>query len=242
MEYVIALVLVGIGAAVTIPAFGILQRRKLIQTVETSRIGTHPRGYVELKGKIDPIDVLESPYSQQPCVYYRFQVQERRQRGKNSYWATIRSGADSRPFLLDDGSGVAFIDPGAADVDLRQDASARTGLFGNSDELGAFLQRVGVESRGFFGFSKNIRVTESFLSPGEELYVLGRAEEPDAGRGQAPEAGAALCGKGVENLFISDSSEEKLVGRLFWQAFGYFFGAVVLAAVGVGIVVAKTMT
>ena len=214
MEYILGFVFVAIGAAVTIPAFGVLQRRKLIQTMETSRISTHPRGYVELKGKIDRIEALESPYSQRPCVYYRFQVQEHRRRGKSSYWATLSSGADSRPFLLDDGSGVAWIDPSGAEVDLKQDASARTGIFGNSDELSAFLNRVGVDSRGFLGFSKNLRVTESFLSPGDDLYVLGRAEEPDAQRGQPPEAGAALCGRGEKNLFISDASEGTLTSRL----------------------------
>ncbi len=235
MEYVIALVLVVFGAAVTIPAFGILQRRKLIQMMETSRIGTHPRGYVELKGRIDPIEALESPYAQKPCVYYRFQVQEHRRRGKHSHWVTVRSGSDSRPFLLDDGSGVAWIDPSGAEVDLRQDASAHTGFFGNSDELSAFLARVRVESRGFFGFSNNIRVTESFLSPGDELYVLGRSEEPDPQRGQPPESGAALYGKGEKNLFISDASEESLVTRLLGKAILHFLGGGVLAAAGAAV-------
>src|SRR4051812_43475617 len=84
-----------------------MARRKRIMSTPTSPIRQAPGGLVEVKGRIVPSEqgVLQTPFSGRHAVWARITVQERRQRGRSSYWATIINEVDARSFFVDDGSG-----------------------------------------------------------------------------------------------------------------------------------------
>ena len=121
------------------------RRRRAITDTPTSRIASAAQGYVELSGQGRALDdpPLYTPLTQAPCLWYRFQIEERS--GQNK-WQTIDSGESDVPFILEDGSGRCVIDPDGAEI-LTQH------------------QRTWQEN----GYRK----TEWALKPDDPLYALG---------------------------------------------------------------------
>lgn len=83
-----------------------LQRRRAITDTPTSRIASAAQGLVELRGRGRAIEPpLASWISGLPCLWYRFEVVERR--GKD--WEVVDEGESSLSFILDDGSGQCLV-------------------------------------------------------------------------------------------------------------------------------------
>jgi len=109
--------LVALGLiALTSFAFWVLnfRRTRVVSDTPTSRIASAPQGYVELYGTGLPFgnQPLRAPLSGRACLWYRYVVEEKRGRE----WATVERGVSSDSFVLDDGSGIAVIDPEQAEV------------------------------------------------------------------------------------------------------------------------------
>jgi hypothetical protein len=90
------------------------RRTRVVSDTPTSRIASAPQGYVELYGTGLPFgdQPLRAPLSGRACLWYRYLIEERRSRE----WATIERGLSHDSFVLDDGSGIAVIDPERAEV------------------------------------------------------------------------------------------------------------------------------
>lgn len=86
--------------------------------LDRARPGTR----VVVRGRVVPRDQIESPITQQPCVYYSFLVEEWRPvslsvlRNEGVWLLTERDEAAAE-FYLDDGSGRALVSPEEALVD-----------------------------------------------------------------------------------------------------------------------------
>lgn len=121
-----------------------LARYSAVADTPTSRIASAPLGYVEIfgKGVHPPAQRLVSPNSGLPCLWYRYIIEER----IGSKWRRIAEGVSTEPFGIDDGSGMALIDPEGAEI---------------------LTPRKQVIVRGQY------RHTEWNLIEGETLYVLG---------------------------------------------------------------------
>ena len=90
-----------------------LHRRRAITDTPTSRIASAAQGLVELHGRGRAIDPpLASRISGLPCLWYRFEVEERR--GKE--WETVDEGESSLSFIVDDGSGQCLVDVDGAEI------------------------------------------------------------------------------------------------------------------------------
>ena len=104
-----------LGAAINLwgwlVAFG--KRRRILDT-PTSRVASAAQGYVELIGTGRPLadTLLLTPYSQLPCLWYRYTVERR----EHDEWRQVDSGESDLPFNLDDGSGVCELDPRGAEI------------------------------------------------------------------------------------------------------------------------------
>jgi hypothetical protein len=109
------LVALGLIALISF-AFWVLnfRRTRVVADTPTSRIASAPQGYVELYGTGLPFgnQPLRAPLSGRTCLWYRYRIEEKRGRE----WATIERGVSSDSFVLDDGSGIAVIDPEQAEV------------------------------------------------------------------------------------------------------------------------------
>lgn len=121
-----------------------LRRFRAVADTPTSRIASAPQGYVELAGKGVqlPGGSLISHLSGLPCLWYRYVIEEK----DGTQWRRIDSGASSERFGLNDGTGMALVDPDDAEIITSKKQVVRNGPF---------------------------RQTEWTLIEGEMLYVLG---------------------------------------------------------------------
>lgn len=112
----IVLTCLGLMALISVFAWHSATRRhRAIDDTPTSRIGSAAQGYVELHGDSGPAPArpLIDPLRFMPCVWYRYQIENR---GENSGWRPYKSGESETEFLLNDGSGRCLIDPRGAEM------------------------------------------------------------------------------------------------------------------------------
>lgn len=141
---------------------------------------------------------LTAPVSGRTCVYYSAEV--RAKRGK--HWRTIIREARGLPFLVDDGSGLALVDPQRAEVVLDRDANTRSGTFDDPDAAQQrLLARHGESGQGLL-FNRSLRYHEAVIEVGERVAVLGAPRhEPDRSAG----APVVLSGSLEGRLVICDA-------------------------------------
>lgn len=120
-----------------------LRRARAIANIATSRIASAAQGYVELQGRASIGELILSPLSNTPCIWYRYRVYER---DRENDWKEIESGTSSATFDLADGSGSCTVDPDHAEV---AGAHSTTRQNGDTKEV------------------------EELLHAGRSLYVLG---------------------------------------------------------------------
>jgi len=90
-----------------------LRRARAISNIATSRIASAAQGYVELQGRTNTTDLIYSPLSNSPCIWYRYAIYER---DSDNDWKEVEGGTSSATFDLHDGSSVCTIDPDHAEV------------------------------------------------------------------------------------------------------------------------------
>jgi len=124
---------------------GNTRRQRIIHDVPTSHIASAAQGYVELFGHIDPqLNVsLLAELSQTPCVWYRYQVEEK---DTDEDWRIVDTGCSDQTFVLRDASGSCSIDPQGAEI-----TTAHKDVWTEYDR----------------------RYTEYLLLADDELYALG---------------------------------------------------------------------
>lgn len=161
--------------------FRVWRRMRLIVDTPTAKVRSMPIGRVELLGRAQEKTELQAPITRTPCVYYRFTVEEERRNKKSTTWVTIDSGDSSAwPFELVDDTGSVLVVPERARFELGRDFQAHRGglsgvLFGNDDDG---FDASPWARRGWLGLStKKLRFREWRIHAGDELYVLGVAQE-----------------------------------------------------------------
>lgn len=99
----------GAISAIGLLAWGAaLRRARTISNIATSRIASAAQGYAELQGRTNTTDLIYSPLSNSPCIWYRYAIYER---DSDNDWKEVEGGTSSATFDLHDGSGVCTIDP-----------------------------------------------------------------------------------------------------------------------------------
>lgn len=237
---VIAGILFVIGLIVTLTNIKNVKRRQRIVATPTSPIAQAPGGnLVEIKGRIQPSEqgLVQAPFSGRHAAWCRITVQELRSSGRNTYWHTLLSEVDARPFMVDDGSGqLARVMPLGASVILDKQSVASSGTFKDAaPHLEAFLQSRGLKSTSWLGLNKSMRYEEEILSPGDPLYALGpsrREPGPPVHDGYRMIPGSQLVMfhlPGTEGeLLLTNKSEGELTRKLLT---GFVVG---LVLVGLG--------
>src|SRR5437867_13388410 len=91
------------GGGLIVFGFIVLRRKRLLENVPTSRIRSVAMGFAELAGRAKNRPPLAAPFSDIPCVYYRYLVEEERRRSRGGReWTTIDRGESTQPFYLQD--------------------------------------------------------------------------------------------------------------------------------------------
>lgn len=224
MILTVFLVLVG-ALALASSAADWRRRQRIIATPTTRIADATGDSVVEIKGRITAGEqgVFTTPFSGQSAVYCRVTVQERRRRGKRTYWHTIIEEVEARDFYVDDGSGQeARVDPRTARAVLDKKSIGSSGTFQDPPpHLMAFLQSRGVASTTWLGTNKSMQYLEEVLSPGDPLFAIGPSHReagppvPDGYR-MAPSSRLVMSGMGDGDLelLLSNKSEEELTRNL----------------------------
>ena len=130
-----------------------LHEKNMIENVPSSAIRSVAMGLAEIKGR-SPIEAsLVAPLSSASCHYYRYQVEEERQSGKDRRWVTIDGGKSNVPFHVEDPTGRILVNPEGGEILLQRD-----------------YQRI---ERGEGWLGKRRRYREWRIDPGDFVYVLG---------------------------------------------------------------------
>ena len=137
-----------------------------LQDTPSSKIRSAAQGYVELSGLLQPADDMQAgPLTDQPCLWWRYEIERYTRSGKSDRWRTLESGRSEAWLRLADSTGECLIDPRGADVHpaTRQvwEGTLRHPLRKVSEGL----------LDGLFG--GRYRYTEERLHVGEYLYAIG---------------------------------------------------------------------
>lgn len=208
-----------------------LKQKRLIENTPTSKIRSIAMGLVEIYGSAILIKnkVLKSPLTNNDCVYYKYTVEEYRKSGKNSYWATIKSGNESTLFYLQDDTGKVLVEPKQAEIDIPLDFTFETG-WGKTLPAGLnnFMKTSNFSATGIFGIGKKLRFREYYIAPKDKLYIMGTADRnPHLKAGTAVKNEDAIMiqkGKNVSFYYISDTHEKNVLTKMKWKTIGGLWG------------------
>jgi hypothetical protein len=221
-----------------------LWRRRLLGDVagtETSTIADlaasgEPGRRCELKGTAEPAATgpLRGPFSEQECVWYRARVTQRywewetrsdsrgeSRRERVERTRVVSDESSEAPFVLDDGTGRAIVEPRGARVDRPEQTLDRF----DPDSAPGWLSALGTgldlfASAGTVGFQRE----EWVIRPGARLYLLGAT----GGTGTELRVVKPASGR----YLVSTRSEEELTASTRRQVQLGFAAAAVLGAAG----------
>lgn len=210
-------ILVIVGVLMVVFARKELARLKVVKETPTTPASQVLSGFVEVRGTVEPEQTVISPFHQVPAVLCNWKVEEHRQRGKNSSWVTILSGAEVRDFYIRDDSGRVRVRMTGAETKptlyLTPAKNMKSGTFSSAPpHVEQFLQMHGRSSQGWV-FNKNMRFVEEVIQPGEPIYGLGFARRD----GKEVE----LIPMKSRELILANCTEEDLQKRMgrfgFWM-------------------------
>ena len=224
------------------------RRRRIVRTPTSSIAGAPAAGVIAIGGRILAAaeGLVTAPFSGEEVVWVRVTVEEYRQSWRTGHdWRTLALESDSRPFLVDDGSGeTARVLPRNATVvvavhRLTRHESVHEAL----PRLEAMLRGRGRSTSGWLGSSRTMRYKEEVLRPGDSVRVLGPSRREAGPRGavtedalRRPQLVVAHGGAGQMELLLTSESEERLVAKLLWKfVVGLAVGGIGLALASVGV-------
>ncbi len=174
-------------------------------------------GRVEIVGKATE-PTISSPFSKQECGLWSVEVEERKSSGRGHYhWDSVYKRTSDSPLLVRDDTGEILVV--LRDVDL--DVDCQTYDMDSSNRH--IIEAWGVETKGFFGLDKSLRVTEKLVLPGQELFINGEI---------AFEDGRKLISSATRSLVISSRSEKGLLSSLYRSVGFTTLVSIIIGSVG----------
>lgn len=186
------------------------RKRKLMESLPTSKVTGVFIGLVEVKGTAECREYLNSFLAEAPCVYYSYEVEERwsktevslnGKRRHSSGTTVVSSDVQSTAFFLKDDTGFLLVRPEGADIEGTQ----------------VFKSTVRPHDELYYAkgpscsvaHSDNVRIfTETIIPLSSAVYILGQAQERDDC--VAPEITES---DKASHYIISTRSEEEIVSK-----------------------------
>lgn len=214
--------------------FSRFRNLQLVKDTPTSKIRSMAMGTVEIKGKVAELsEKLETPFTGKECVYYRYTVEEYRHDDDGGDWVTIDRGEARKPFSIDDGTGSAVIEPESANIDIPRDKMIKVeGSEKPPKLIQDFIENnrdVNEGSNEWISLIDNDRrYSEWYITPKEEVYVFGYAEEERDGNSSFP----VINGGKAPMFYISDRSEKEIRNRWSWTYKAMIAGGIIGTPLG----------
>lgn len=231
----VGMLAVPIGLYLFLDAFGEFRRYQLVAGIPTSAVRSMAGGVVELEGKAVAETTIEAPFSGADCLFYTYAVEEGLpddDAGRD--WVHQAKDSDRDAFLLDDGTGRVRVDPRGAELWMPADLSER---YEDIDDAPAQV-RWAMEQEGLDDISNPFRFSETYLEPGDEVYVLGEAiDRPGRASARNEQNLVVADGDSAPAFLIADSTEEELSEQLTENVRFALVGGGVLVLVGEALLV-----
>ncbi len=239
--YIAGGIIDAIGIGVFAFGFNRMHKYQLIQDTPRSNIRSMAKGLVELEGKATASKPIIAHFSQTPCVYYRYTIEEYQEKvSKDSKgnstttreWVSVASDEQRTPFTLADSTGTVPIEPGGSEcnVSLKKQfiQRARIGLSitqiintikNNSSTATATTQLglIPLESTTLFENPQigDRKYSEYYIEQHAPVFVIGTATITPAGT-------QVKKSENESTFIISDKSEKELLKSLKWQMLSFF--------------------
>jgi len=221
------IIMLVVGIIAFVKGFRWLSRKRLIENTPTSKVRSLAMGLVEVFGEAVPWkEKLEAPLSSKDCVYYKYLIEEYKSSGKSGHWVVIDRGESQSPFFLKDETGMVLIDPKDADIAMSSDVKIESSK-DPPKNIKLFLSSRGLKYEGFLGINKHMRYQEWHLAPGDELYIMGTAEDYPSKDIIAKRGTANMIirkGKYEKFYYISDRPEKTVLKSLHRRVLGSIIG------------------
>ena len=224
-----------LGLILFVRGFKTMKRKKLMESLPTSKIRSLAVGVSEIHGKVLPSKsgIIKSPFSNQDCVCSRITIEESSRFSKYRHWHVVKNLVWGHNFFLEDETGQVLVDLQDAELDIPVSFEFYSGL-GTSPtpRVVEFLKKNNMNHEGFLGINRSLRYTELIIRPRDELYVLGRVDVNPSVDGDNAE-------HGIENLvmqkshnpniyYISNRSEKQILGKINFKIIGQVVGGPLL--------------
>lgn len=233
-----------IGIILFIKGFKWQKQKRLIEDTPTSKIRGLAMGDVEVYGEAKNINDKEfiiSPFSETPCFYCKYTIEEYRRSGKNSRWVTIQQGEERVLFYLKDDTDKVLVNIKEAEIDIPVDFEKYTRSLtikekNNAQKLLNFQSsdiklkqtfednNIKVEKKGFESAKKllefvgtksinnDMRFREYYIAPNDKLYIFGKAQVNKlVDEGTAKTNSEGIMIGKSENMFYVSDKSEKEV-------------------------------
>jgi hypothetical protein len=154
-------------------AYKFFQLARIILKTETTDVVNVREGFIELKGKIEPIgeEVVKTPIEKNPALQYHTMIERYESYDNHSTWTKIWEKSGSLNFLVNDGTGKIKVDPRFAEVEIDRMHQQEFSMDEMSESVRIFIEEQDLEKeRRFHG---RMRYIERFIPSGENVYVLG---------------------------------------------------------------------
>ena len=231
----IALAGLGFAAGLMVALVRARHRIKFIEAAPECQGGQLIAGLAKMRGEIRAVngaDLLVSPMTQAPCVYYKFVVEQESTRNDSTDqsmrtetdWHTVITDEQAVPAAVRDETGDALVDLKGAEVVLSQGQQLKSGTFHNTPaELeGRHSTRYGFSGKGFI-FNKSLRYTEQVIEEGVKVLVVGEVK--------VHQSGTAVFIKGDHPLLVTDKSEDELVSHYKKEGIVFLIAALLVPLV-----------
>jgi len=236
------------GGFMFVSGFSEYQRFQLVRGTPTSKVRSMAMGMVEIVGQaVDAGELLASPVTGEDCLFYKYKVEEYQQNGDDKDWVTIDEGVEGTSFYVQDDTGSVLVDPRGADLRVEQDQNVHVdGAESPPPPIQQFIDRnteLDSEDTAMelgpvsLDTGNDRRYTEWFVTPGEQVYVMGEAMDRPSfeGSAQNEENIIVTADEDTSWFTISDSSEKEFIGDLKRNLLLYFVGGGLLMFAGYGI-------
>jgi len=151
---------------------------------------------VKIQGKTSLATTI-SPVTRSESVFWLVIVLESKGGGKGGGYAEIiYIDKSTEPFEIIDDTGSILVHTPPEILPMCVNSNDSTGE--DFDQIAQkYLDSKGLNTKGFFGFQKSLRIYEQWVSPQEEIYVLGNLRNDGQNR--------------ILASFISDPINQKLL-------------------------------
>ena len=240
-----AAVVIIFGAILFGTGFRSMKRKKLMESIPTSKIRSLAVGIAEIYGKATTnAPLIHGPFSNEECIVCRVVIQEYNSWSKYNKWRTIKDVILSTEFMVEDETGKVQVEPREATLDIPISYENNSG-WGKSPPKHAieFLKNHNISSGGISLSFHSRRFLEYTIKPGDNVYVLGRADDnPFVKDGSAQEGVVDIMmqkSKNPDIYYISNKSETQILGKLNYAILGQIVGGPLLVGGGLLVILLR---